>query len=486
MQDKIFYLACFGFLFGVFLRSFVLVNFYFVVFLTVISLATFLLFFIFKNNWGIIATIFVLTFSFGIFRFNTADKPAPLVFESKVGEKIILSGILSDEPSIRENNQHLVVKLPEIKLLLISGLEEDYKYGDEIKFAGVLKKPENFDTEQGKIFDYVNYLRKDGVRYMMIFPEIEIISSGHGNPVKRGLFFAKNKFLEKINFTIAAPESLLMSGLILGERATFSEKLRQNFITTGTIHIVALSGYNVTIVAEWFMKLLAFLPKTFGFGAGIFSIFLFVLMTGANATAVRAGLMAALALVARATGRNYDVARALLLAAVGMVFFNPFILVYDVSFQLSMLATVAVIFLAPRFERYFFWVTKNFGLRDIFSVTTAAYLFVFPFILYQMGNFSLVALPANILILPFIPATMAVGFLTGLAGLLWSGLAVPLGFIAYLFLRYELGVIGFLADFPFASFSFPNFPLTLTLAFYAYFIYLLFLRNIKNFFTTNE
>src|SRR3989344_4558874 len=125
MQDKIFYLACFGFLFGVFLRSFVLVNFYFVVFLTVISLATFLLFFIFKNNWGIIATIFVLTFSFGIFRFNTADKPAPLVFESKVGEKIILSGILSDEPSIRENNQHLVVKLPERRRSVYDDISRD-------------------------------------------------------------------------------------------------------------------------------------------------------------------------------------------------------------------------------------------------------------------------------------------------------------------------------------------------------------------------
>ena len=498
MQDKIFYAAGFGFLFGVFLRSFIWIDFYLAVLLAVISLAIFFLFLIFNpperlasfsragNKWGVIIAIFVLTFSFGILRFSAADKPAPLALESKVGEKIILSGILLDEPSIRENNQHLVVELPETKMLLISGLEGDYKYGDEIKFTGVLKKPENFETEQGKLFDYVNYLRKDGIFYTIIYPDTEIISRCHGNPIKRGLFFTKNKFLEKINFAIAAPESLLMGGLILGERATFSEKLRQDFITTGTIHIVALSGYNVTIVAEWFMKLLAFLPKTFGFGAGIFSIFLFVLMTGANATAVRAGLMASLALVARATGRNYDVARALLLAAVGMVFFNPFILAYDVSFQLSMLATVAVIFLAPRFEKYFFWVTKNFGLRDIFSITTAAYLFVFPFILYQMGNFSLVALPANILVLPFIPATMAAGFLTGLAGLLWSGLAVPFGFISYLFLHYELGVIGLLADFPFASFSFPYFPFTLTLAIYAYFIYFLFWGNIKNFLTANE
>ena len=191
--------------------------------------------------------------------------------------------------------------------------------------------------------------------------------------------------------------------------------------------------------------------------------------------------MATLALVARATGRNYDVARALLLAAVLMIFLNPTLLVYDVSFQLSMLATMAVIFLAPRIEKYFLWVPTFFELRDIVSVTVAAYIFVFPFILYQMGNFSLVALPANVLILPFIPFTMLLGFLTGFAGLIWYVLAIPFGFISYLFLHYELSVISFFSNLPFAAFSFSDFPLILTILIYAYFIYKLFGRNVKSF-----
>lgn len=288
-----------------------------------------------------------------------------------------------------------------------------------------------------------------------------------------------------MNFAVAAPENLLMGGLILGEKSAFSPELRQDFVNTSTIHIVALSGYNITIVAEWFMKLFAqipYAPKNFGIGAGILAIFLFIIMTGGSSTAIRAGIMATLALVARATGRNYDVARALVLAAVFMVVLNPFVLAYDVSFQLSFIATIAVIFFAPRIEKYFMWVTESFGLRDIVSVTTAAYIFVFPFILYKMGNFSLVALPANILVLPFIPFTMMLGFLTGFAGLFWYGLSVPVGFISYLFLHYELGVIDFFANVPFAAFSLPNFPLFLTLLIYAYFIYRLFGRNVKEFF----
>src|ERR1035437_3397351 len=193
--------------------------------------------------------------------------------------------------------------------------------------------------------------------------------------------------------------------------------------------------------------------------------------------------MATLALVARATGRNYDVARALVFAGVFMVLLNPFVLVYDVSFQLSFIATMAVIFLAPRIEKYFMWVTDRFQLRDIVSVTCAAYIFVLPFILYKMGNLSIVALPANVLILPFIPFTMLLGFITGFLGLIWYVLAVPVGYLSYLFLHYELSVIGFFSNVPFAAFTIADFPLWITLLIYAYFIYRLFGGVIKNFFT---
>src|ERR1035437_1659693 len=161
--------------------------------------------------------------------------------------------------------------------------------------------------------------------------------------------------------------------------------------------------------------------------------------------------MATLALVARATGRNYDVARALVFAGVFMVLLNPFVLVYDVSFQLSFIATMAVIFLAPRIEKYFMWVTDRFQLRDIISVTCAAYVFVLPFILYKMGNLSLVALPANVLILPFIPGTMLLGFLTGFLGSILPILAVPFGFMSYLLLHYELFVVHIFSILPFAA-----------------------------------
>ena len=492
MQDKVFYAICLGFICGVLLRSFVFINIFTIIFVSIIGLALILFFtLISKNRWGIIFSIFALMFAFGILRFHLADKPAPYVLKSQTDQKISLIGNIVDEPNIGENSQRLTVEIEveksKVKILLtVKNQGEDFKYGDRVDFSGKLDKIENFITDQGKEFNYVNYLRKDGILYSMYYPKIEIISRDGGNFIKRGLFSIKEKFLEKINLVIPNPESLLMGGLILGERSSFTRDLRQSFVDTGTIHIVALSGYNVTIVAEWIMKVFSFLPYSWGFGIGIFGIFLFIIMSGGSSTAIRAGVMASLALIARATGRNYDVARALILAGVAMILLNPLILVYDVSFQLSFIATVAVIFIAPRIERHFSWVTERFQLRDIITVTCAVYVFVLPFILYKMGNLSLVALPANILILPFIPFTMFLGFMTGFLGSVFYILAIPFGYLSYFILHYELGVVNFFAHVPFASFTIPNFPFLITLLIYAYFIYRLFGRNIKSFFSTNK
>jgi competence protein ComEC len=165
-----------------------------------------------------------------------------------------------------------------------------------------------------------------------------------------------------------------------------------------------------------------------------------------------------------------------------MILLNPFVLVYDASFQLSFIGTIAIIFFVPKIEKYFLWVPKRFNLREIITMTFAIYIFVAPFILYDMGTFSFVTLPANILIMPFFPITIIFGFLTGFIGLLSSFLAVPFAYVSYYLLHYQLWVINLFAGFSFATFTMSNFSLILTLLIYGYFIYLLFGRSIKSFF----
>jgi len=488
MQDRIFYSISFGFIFGVFLGSSFGFDFYWnllVAFLSVVSVIFFYI--VSRNKWGMIASFFILFLSFGIFYFNYFnDKPVPVFLERQVESTVSLQGIIIDDIEEREAGLRLVVKVVEqqerAKVLVSTDLGQDLKYGDEVSFRGKLEKPENFITDNGKEFDYINYLKKDGILYLVKDASVERISEDNGNFLKSFLFKIKNTFVEKINLNIPPYESTLMNGLVLGERSSFPDSLREDFIKTGTIHIVALSGYNVTIIAEWFMKVLYFLPQTLAIYGGILAIILFVLMTGGASTSIRAGIMAILVLIARATGRNYDVLRGLILAGIFMILLNPYVLYFDVSFQLSFIATVAVIFFTPKIEKYFTWVTERFGLRDIFAVTTAAYLFVLPFVLYKMGNLSVVALPTNILVLPLIPITMLFGFLTGFLSFFSSILALPFSYVAYYLLHYELYIIQLFALFPFASFNIQNFPLILTILIYVYFIKHIFGKIIAKFF----
>ena len=263
MRDKLFYAICFGFILGVLLRSFIYVNLYVILFVSFLALIIFLFFTVISRyNWGIVFSIFIFAITLGMWRFHGSDVPAPKVFEDKVGQEFTWKGILINEPDSREENQKLNIKIEhedeEVEVFVTTSLGTEFIYGDELEIVGELKKPENFETDTGKTFDYINYLRKDDIYYVMSYPKVEVLSHGYGNFVQAILFKVKNAFLGGINGVVAPPESTLMGGLILGERSSLESELRQKFIDTGTIHIVALSGYNVTIVAEWFMKLFSF------------------------------------------------------------------------------------------------------------------------------------------------------------------------------------------------------------------------------------
>jgi len=177
--------------------------------------------------------------------------------------------------------------------------------------------------------------------------------------------------------------------------------------------------------------------------------------------------MALLVLLARATGRTYVITRALFIAGFFMILHNPKILVFDSSFQLSFMATLGLIYLAPKIEQYFKLVPTKWQLREFATATVATQLFVLPMILYKMGDLSLVALPVNILVLAFIPITMLFGFLTGVVGFVSTLLSLPLAYVTFALLSYQLKIVEVFASFPYASLHIESFPLWLAVLFYA-------------------
>ncbi len=383
------------------------------------------------------------------------------------GESQMISGRIVAEPSVREKTAHLTVKTAdEARLLVITERFPAFAFGDRLEISGEARQPENFMTETGKEFDYEKYLAVRGISAIMLYPDIKIVKKA-GFSARGSLIALKNIFVRALERVLPEPHASLASGLILGGSAGLGEEAEKEFQTAGLSHITVLSGFNITVVANFFMRVLAFLPMTFSIGGGVLAIFLFVAMVGGGSAASRAAVMAALSLLARGFGRIYEAGIALIVAGFLMILWNPKILAFDVGFQLSFLATLGLIYLSPIFDGKFSFIPKKFGLRDMAATTLGAQVAVYPWIVYKIGNLSLIGFLANLLVLPVIPFVMAGGFFTGFLGAFSFILSIPAGYFSYFLLNYILQVARVASSLPLAAFDISNFPLWLTILIYA-------------------
>ncbi len=409
--------------------------------------------------------IILIVFAFVRFFFFL---PKPPDYGEAVGKRVRLQGEVVNTPDIRLYNKRLTIRPvnQDSNILAVVPKDIQVSYGDTVRVVGKLETPENFITDSGKEFNYERYLANQDIYFIINNADIEIISQGGGSLVKLWLFKFRNSFMENIGHVVVSPESDLANGLILGARGGFDTDMRNEFISTGTIHIIALSGYNVTIVAEGIMKIFGlFFAQVISIILGIFVIILFVILAGASSTAIRAGIMAIIVLFARLTGRTYDAGRALVVAALLMIVYDPRV-ISDISFQLSFIATFGVLFVTPKIISWVRFLPARFNFRELVATTIAATITVLPILLYSTGILSLVSLPANILILPIIPLTMFFSFLVGMFGFISPVISLPFGAIADLLLSYIFSVIHFFASIPFASVTIKSFPLFITLILY--------------------
>lgn len=374
------------------------------------------------------------------------------------GSEAVIYGYVGQEPSVKEGKQQFVFYVKKIevsgrtavideRVLVTARRYPEYGYGQELRVRGQLKLPQNPDG-----FDYKNYLAKDDIFTVVYYPDItdSRLSFTAGERLKifcfNAIFRAKNAFVASMGRSIHEPDASYLSGVLLGVRSQIPADILDAFRRTGTSHILAVSGFNITIIASVLSAffLLFFKRSTaFWFSAG--GIIVFTILTGAQASVVRAAVMGLLVLLASREGRLSQPRNALALAAAVMVYFSPRILRYDIGFQLSFGATLGLLYVSPVLEKYFAKWPGIFGLRESLAMTLSAQVSVLPLLIYYFKNISLVSLPANIIVLPTVPLAMLLGFLTGLAGILFPIAGRIFGYFAWLVSEFELNVIKILA-----------------------------------------
>jgi competence protein ComEC len=408
------------------------------------------------------AAVFIFGFLVGTIRtemFLAAAEARSLA--PYIGKGTEVEGRVVDDPDRRDASLRIVVKVERVngvelpkagqgKLIAILQRDEQINFNDRVTLKGEVKLPESFETDTGHIFDYPKYLEVRGISALMSFANVEERTPG-GFSLTGTLFTLKHKFERALERVFTEPQGALAEGILIGERRGLPEDLSRAFVVSGLVHVVVLSGYNISIVAEWVMRAFAFLPKTLGLASGGVVIVLFALMTGGSATAVRACIMALVAILGRYLERPSDAIRSLIAAVCVMVLWNPLSTLYDPSFILSVLATFGLITISPTVEKKLKWMPEKFGIRSIAASTISVQIYVLPALLYFTGVLSFVSLPANILALPVVSLAMLLSFVAGMLALIHPLLAFVPGIIADLLLRWMIGVAQVATAIPFSS-----------------------------------
>ncbi len=401
--------------------------------------------------------------------------------EEETKPDVTLRAVVSEEPTEGKSGWVYRLEVREVKperegwreqsgrVLMTGPLAPSYEYGDLLELRGELEEPPVFPD-----FNYRDYLLSQGVASTIAYPRVRSVEEGHGAAWKSQLINLREDLGEALSDVLPEPHSSLASGILFGAKSRIPDGLRDDMRTTGTSHLVAVSGQNVAIVAALLIATLAWaIGRRPAAWLSLFAIAGYAVLVGGQPSVVRAALMGAVYVIAIVSGRQSTGWVALLLVAAGMTVHDPRI-VEDVSFQLSFAATLGLTTLAgPLRERFealvalwpevaAFPLTRPLG--ELTTVTMAAILFTLPITALTFGEISLIAPVANLFV---VPAFLAIALSAGVAAILGlAGLDVAGTWLAYPAAEYMVQTVRLFAEVPGGSLSVSP-PLAAAAAWYA-------------------
>lgn len=424
------------------------------------------------------AFLVLLLLFLGGFRFQLSQPTFPdnhVVWLNDAPETATLYGTICDDPDVRDTYTGLRLCVERMRLggaslshaaqgtvLLYASREGSWEYGDRIRAWGHLTTPPEFET-----FSYRDYLARQGIHSLITDAAVKTLATGGGNPILRMLFSIRQQAHAVILAMMPAPEAPLLAGILLGLENGIAPDAQEAFNRTGTTHIIAISGFNITILAGFVIALFGkWLGRRRGMAAAGVVVLLYTILVGADAAVVRAAIMGGITLLARAIGRQTFAFASLSASAWLMSLFNPSILL-DVGFQLSFMATLGLILYADSLQNAFLRLAERRVSPDraqriagpvgeYVLMTLAAQATTLPLTVLYFQRFSLVSFLVNPLILPVQPAIMMGGGAAVLSGMLWLPAGKLVVLPIWLLLAYTIHVVEVAAALPLASL--PAFP----------------------------
>jgi competence protein ComEC len=397
------------------------------------------------------------------------DQPGFIAAYNNTDTRHALTARIVQPPDLRDYHINLTLEAEQIRpdddfrhtevrgrvLARVPHTGDAWQYGDRIVITGYLETP-----PEAEEFSYREYLARQGVYSYISRGRAALLESKQGNPIMGWIYTLKGNALRTVYQLFPDPEASLLAGILLGVETGIPRALEDDFRDTGTSHIIAISGFNITIIAGIFATTFGrVLGKRRGAFVAILGVALYTLLVGADAAVVRAAIMGTLLILAVQAGRAQDGLRALVITAAVMAYANPLIL-GDVGFQLSFAATFGILSFAQPLENWFtYHVLSRYFQRSLVEkvapplaefvlVTLAAQFTTLPLIVFHFQRFSLSSFLANPLILPAQPAVMVFGGATVFIGLLAPTFAALIAPFPRVFVTYTIRVVEALANLP--------------------------------------
>ncbi len=380
------------------------------------------------------------------------------------GETVTIHGRISDAPDVRPTVTKLTIETDRMtdgsgKTMVVTGkvLVNDYGgwpahiYGERITVKGKLKRPEPIDT-----FAYDDYLSVRDVYAVITRGSVQTANDeSMRTPTVAGrllgsLFSIRTRFEEEINQILPEPHASLLAGLLTGTRRGIPKHLTDDFRFAGITHIIAISGYNVTIILALLSGLLFWIPLKKRFPILVIGIVAFAFFVGSSPSVVRATVMGILGLLALQSGRQTTVRLTILWAAFFMLCWNPKYLWFDASFQLSFLAVIGLSELSEPLKKILKRVPETLALKESLIATIAAQIATLPLTIVLFRQISLVAPITNVLVAPLIPLAMLVGFIATTLSFVWMPLGLLIGYVTWALLQVIIWIAEICAHMPLA------------------------------------
>lgn len=378
-------------------------------------------------------------------------------------QKVALIGTVCEEPVLKGDKINYTLQVEEEKLqgpykeplqgkvlVTVNKPSLRYAYGDRLEVEGTPEIPD--ESGNPGEFSYKKYLEQQGIQLVLNKWQetgIEKIGTGRINPFVNFCLKIKNILRTILYKTIPQAYAGIMEGILFGTMGNIDPQAKDDFAVSGVIHIFSVSGYHVGILVLVFSGLAEYTGlKQFGRTLLILAITLFyAVMTGATPPVMRATLMAWIMLLSKYTEQDCDWVTSLCATALLLLLYHPFSL-YNAGFQLSFVATWGLFYLIPVIHKI---LPPTVFLRDALSVTMAAQIAVLPITSYYFNYFSLVSIPANLLIVPLISIIMLLGGIALFGGLIWLPFAGIVHVSAGFLIEFIIRIAHALAGLPFAT-----------------------------------